>query len=64
MAKKKTAKPELTKFQKQLLKNMIGGRHLLRHGHSDPVHQMLEMGLIERVGPEFIPTDAAKNLDL
>jgi len=55
---------DLTEFQKVLLQNLIKGEEVLRHGHSDPVTDLISKGLVEKKDGIFQATKKAKKLKL
>ncbi len=57
-------KEDLTDFQVTLLENLLMENEVLRHGHSEPVVELIQAGLIEKKDGVFIASKKAKKLKL
>jgi len=49
MSKSSKKSETLSAFQKTLLENLIRDDEVLRHGHSEPVQDLIKRGYVERV---------------
>lgn len=58
------SKDDLTKFQSQLLWNLINTDDSLRFGHSEPVLDLVNKGYIEKKEGLFVATKKAVKLKI